>query len=90
MFSAIRPVYSASAWRISIGLLLSGLPKVSIYDDGAGTPAVLKLNNGISLQAGTIYTFVFGVTKSASYSVRLNEANTVSYLLVEEVAAGVI
>lgn len=77
------------AYRITVGLTSTNSIFNLQVSDGTNTLG-LDLNNGTTLTAGRLYTFVVGAHSSYTYNFQVETSTTVGYLLVEEIRDGAL
>lgn len=86
--TALSPVYGASAFRITVLLAVASVFKARISDGTTTYDA--RLNTGIALTAGTLYTFTFATRSAHTYNFQVEADGVIQLLLVEEVPGGVL
>lgn len=86
--TALTPKKPVSAFRITVSLTGASIFNVMITQ--GVTTFGCGVNANQALTAEGIYTFVIGVRNTFTYNFQIETATVVRYLLVEEVAGGVI
>jgi hypothetical protein len=85
--TSLTPIYGA-AFRITVCLATASVFNVTITR--SGTTYTAGLNSSVALNAGDLYTFVFGVSTSNAYNFQVETNGVIRILQVDEVSSGVI
>ncbi len=93
--TGIIPSPLANAWRITISLATGSVLDVYVTE---GTNAYTQhLNGGVSLTAGQLYTFTFGVSRTTqngsttlTYQLRVATDSVIQTLFIDEVSGPVV
>ena len=80
----LTPVYPASTMRVSVRLSTASVLNL-IIKQGA-TTFTTGLNASAALQAGDLYTFVFGINGSCTYNFQVETDGVISYFQVDELS----
>ena len=86
--TSLTPVYSCSAFRVTVALATASVFNV-VSTDGT-TSYTLGLNQSNALQASDLYTFTFGVHNSNTYNFQVETDGIIRVLQVDEIPGGVI
>ena len=74
------------AFRVTVSLATSSVFNVIITQ--SGTSLTLGLNASAALNAGDLYTFIFGVIPSNTYNFQVETNSIIRILQVDEVSGG--
>jgi len=74
------------AFRVTVALATASVFNVIITQ--SGTSLTLGLNASVALNAGDLYTFVFGVTPSSTYNFQVETNSVIRILQIDEVSGG--
>jgi len=85
--TALTPRYGA-AFRVTVVLATASVFNATVTK--SGTTFTCGLNQSVALNAGDLYTFTFGVSKSNAYNFRVETNGVINVLQVDEVDTGVI
>ena len=95
--ASITPSQTASAYRVTVALATASV--FNVFCD-SGTDYTFGLNGSTALNAGDLYTFVFGVTHNTdgslgtgtavAYNFRVETDGVIQLLLVDEILGAVI
>lgn len=81
-----------ASFRLTVGLADDGTGVDSVLElrvtDSDGNAVDLDFNSGTALDAGKLYTFVFGASSTYYYNFQCETATTIGYMLLEEIQDG--
>jgi len=85
--SSLTPTMDG-AFRLTICLATASVVNVTITQ--SSTTFICGLNSSAPLQAGDLYTFVFGVSAANSYNFQVETNGVIRILQVDEISGGVL